>query len=162
MMKNGLFCHGAMWSNNGHSFLGPLWDTNSEGVLVYKLFNVPFKPLDVRYDLPLFVYFYPLCFYNDCELEEHLHKAVDWQFDKYGHCGVTACHGPFGYQINDSSIISPVSLFGISRLSKKADSFLNKLPVHKTTVGYCVRNGWRSRDKYGIDYGSALLLLNRK
>ena len=45
-------CHGL---RNGN-FIPYEWDEYNEGIIIYNLFNLPFKPTKIKYDLPLFAY----------------------------------------------------------------------------------------------------------
>ncbi len=138
-----------------------VWGEYSEGVLLYRLFERPFAPARIAYDLPLFVYFYPLCFYEDREYVEHLERAAEHQLDTYGYLGVTATDGPEGYQVNDPDVVAPLALFAVSGLVPEARHALERLPVPRTVPAYARRSGWRARDRLAIDYGSAYIMLNR-
>jgi hypothetical protein len=165
-MGNGHFHHGFRWFNGqlaviGHEGKMVMWDENSEGILLYRLFGVPYRPKRVRYDLPLFTYFYPLCFYDDPTLTEELRKAMEWQRQTYGYAGVTACDGPNGYQCSDTNMVSPVGLWGVEKLVPTAKDQLDKFGVPKTVCGLHTQSGWTTKSRLAIDYGSALLLRRR-
>jgi hypothetical protein len=166
VMKDGLFHHGFRWYDKklvplGHDGQMVMWDENSEGILLYRLFNVPHRPTRLRYDLPLFTYFYPLCFYNDPTLVVELGKALEYQRRTYGYVGVTACDGPNGYQCNDVKMVSPVGLWGVEKLIPTVREQLNQFKAPSTVCGYHVETGWQTKSRLAIDYGSALLLRRR-
>ncbi len=101
MLRDGVFLHGFFWRDKPavdpitESSLDPAvpevipyrWNDSSEGLILYKLFDLPF-PLEVkRLDYPLFVYAYPLVFFDVPEYEEYLESAIREQIDKYGYWG---------------------------------------------------------------------------
>lgn len=130
----------------------PLWTGYSEGILIYRFFDKEFIPNETRYDLPLFVYYYPLIFYNDEDIEWNLIKAIEWQKHTYnGQWGITACDGPHGYQINSPDVISPLAKLACFKYEKEFT-----LPV----TAYS--KDWTSKNYYGIDVGSTYLMLYGK
>jgi hypothetical protein len=140
-------CHGL---RNG-KFIPYEWDEYNEGVIAYHLFKIPFTPTVIRYDLPLFVYYYPLCFiHDDPALWEHLRNAIEWQRKHYGYVGVTATDTEYGYKV-DPAYISPLALYCVG------------LPcdLPYTIHSYRIRDGWRSADRIGLDEGMAVLIKNR-
>ena len=155
------FSHCFYWEGGRRRFSAYTWDDYSEGVLLYRLFNKDFKPRQVRYDLPLFVYYYPLCFYDDPGAASALCKAVEHQLRAHGACGITACDGPGGYCVNDPRIISPLALWAVSRYSEPAATFLRDCPHPRTTPSYCRHTGRVMADRIGIDCGSTLMLVAR-
>jgi len=159
MMQDGLFRHGLTWEGDKANFLTWFWDDYNEGVLLYKFFGKPFKPRKTEYGLPLFVYYYPLCFYDDQEYRDNLDKAVKWQMRVYNCCGVTACDGPNGYCVNDPAIVSPLAVWACSVYDREAQAFLAKLPAPKTIPSLQRTGGWQAKDRIGIDHGSCLMIL---
>ncbi len=162
MMTNGdqnpnkkLFSHGL----NGSVWLNSDWDEHNEGILLYKLFNIEFKPTKFEPNLPLFVYYYIDCFFPCEENNKNINVAIDWQIKNYGYCGVTACDGPNGYSINNKNIISPLSLWACSKVSPKAAESLAKMKYNKLTPSYDIKSNWAAKDKVGIDFGSCLMML---
>lgn len=153
MLEDGYFRHG--WVNN--DFISFSWKVYSEGMMIYKLFNIPYTPTVIDYSLPLFVFYYPLCFFKDDYIVEHLRKAIQFQIDKYGYWGISACDGPDGYGIYDD-IICPLSIWAVSKYIPEANEVINKLPVTKFAPSYNIKNGWTSKERLAIDYGSAIIL----
>jgi hypothetical protein len=158
MMRGGYISHGFRWNGEKCEWINDIWDENSEGVLAYRFFNIPFKPKRIRYDLPLFTYFYPVCFFDDPVYVADLQKAVEYQRKNYGYWGWTACDGPDGYQSHDRKVISPIAIWGLERFVNDGDEELKRWNVSKTTCGYHVEKKWASRDRLAIDYGSCLVL----
>jgi hypothetical protein len=150
MRRGKYICHGLVWKGDSPEFIQCNWDNYSEGVLIYKFFGLPYQPRTVQYDLPLFVYYYPLCFFDDPELREHLRKAVDFQRKTYGMWGVTACDGPAGYQANRTDIISPLAIYTIAPLIPEAIPYLKSLKVPPETLAYQPSTGWTSSDRIGM------------
>jgi hypothetical protein len=162
MMHDHLARHGCYWSVDDKGaetirYIGDVWDESNEGVLFYRCFGLPYAPTKVRYDLPLFVYFYPLCFFDDPELVDRLRKAVDYQKAKYGYWGFTACDGPKGYQSWNPKIISPVGIWATKPWVTDADARLNELGLSPLTCATHIETKWVSKDKLAIDYGSCLV-----
>ena len=99
-LRDGVFLHGLYWDGDpdrgGCPRLIPYtWNDTSEGLLIYRVFDVPFEPELERSDLPLFVYYYPLCFYpGEDRYRRLLGEAVDWQMERFGYCGITAVDAP--------------------------------------------------------------------
>lgn len=157
MLKDGYFMHGFIWKNNEMILLNELWDDYNEGVLIYRLFNMPFHPIIDSPNLPLFAYYYPLCFYNDEQYVSRLASAVIYQKETFGYAGVTACDGPEGYQAGDPDVISPLSLYAASQFCEIAKEELMKIPHNRMTPSYSRTINWISNDKLGIDYGSCFI-----
>lgn len=157
MNEAGYFYHGFY----GGRLIEYLWDEWNEGVLLYKLFDKPFSPKKMHYDLPLFVFYYPLCFYDDQELASHLHTAIAFQKAKYGYWGLTATDGPHGYEAGNPKLISPLGIWSVVQYVSEAEATLQTIPVPRWTCGYEIERGWSSTDAIGIDYGCCLILLNK-
>ncbi|HEX6985551.1 MAG TPA: hypothetical protein VF170_09250, partial [Planctomycetaceae bacterium] len=161
LLRDGYFLHGLRWFGNAPHFIPYTWDDTSEGVMLYRLFGLPFEPRVVRHDYPLFVYYYPLCFFDDPTYAEHLRKAVAYQIEHYGYTGVTAGDGPHGYQAHDPKLISPLALFALSGLLPEARATLTKYGVDHMVPTYHVGSGWMAPDRVTIDYASAYILMVR-
>ncbi len=159
VLRDGYFNHGFYWHNDEQRFLHYLWNDTSEGVMLYKLFDMPFEPRIVRHDYPLFAYYYPLCFFDLPRYERLLHDAVTYQFGRYGYTGITAGDGPHGYQADDPTLISPLTLFALSAIFPEARSTLAKYAVDQMVPAYHVGSGWTASDRVTIDYGSAYILI---
>ena len=159
LMKDGYFIHGLYWSGTRERRLPYTWDDTSEGVLLYRLFDLPFKPRITRHDYPLFVYYYPICFFDDPDYATKLGEAVKYQIDHYGYTGITAADGPEGYQADDPFVISPLALYAVSALVPAARETLAEYPVDRMVPAYHVGSGWIAPDRVTIDYGSAYILL---
>jgi len=130
------------------------WDENNEGVLIYRLFNRPFTPTRIRYDLPLFAYYYPLCFIHDePSLVDHLKKAIAHQLKTYGHTGITSCDTQEGYQFYPTDYYSPLSLTTIAKYHTDKNAGL--------THSVYIKGGWQSKDRIGIEEGALILLHNK-
>lgn len=139
-------CHGLHWHENDPKFITCEWDEYNEGILVYYLFGMDFIPTNVRYDLPLFVYYYPLCFCP--HLETYLHQAIAYQYQTYGYVGITATDTESGYQTYPVGYVSPIALYSIG--------FDTCLPY--TIHSYNRDTGWVCKDRIGIDEGVAMVL----
>ena len=159
MLRDGVFLHGLRWSGDRAVFLTHRWDDSSEGMMLYRLFDLPFVPRIERRDYPLFVYYYPLCFFDDPAYSARLREAVKHQFERYGYTGLTATDGPNGYQVDDPHIISPLSLFALSGLFPEARATLARYGVDHMVPAYHVGSGWMAPDRVTIDYASAYILL---
>lgn len=162
VLRDGYFLHGFYWHNDEQRFLQYLWNDTSEGVMLYKLFDMPFEPRILRHDYPLFAYYYPLCFFDLPRYERLLHDAVTYQFGRYGYTGITASDGPNGYQADDPTLISPLTLFALSSIFPEARSTLAKYAVDQMVPAYHVGSGWTASDRVTIDYGSAYILIVRE
>lgn len=162
VLRDGYFIHGFYWHNDEQRFLPYQWNDTSEGVMLYKLFDMPFEPRIVRHDYPLFAYYYPLCFFDLPRYERLLHDAVTYQFGRFGYTGITAGDGPHGYQSDDPTLISPLTLFALSSVFPEARSTLAKYAVDQMVPAYHVGSGWTASDRVTIDYGSAYILIVRQ
>jgi len=162
VLREGYFLHGFYWHNDEQRLLPYLWNDTSEGVMLYKLFDMPFEPRILRHDYPLFAYYYPLCFFDLPRYERLLHDAVTYQFGRYGYTGITAGDGPHGYQADDPTLISPLTLFALSSVFPEARSTLAKYAVDQMVPAYHVGSGWTASDRVTIDYGSAYILIVRQ
>ncbi len=162
MMKGSYFMHGCFWSDGQLVYIEELWDDYNEGVMIYRLFNKPFKAVIANaIDLPLFVYYYPLCFFDDAHYVAMLQKAVDFQEVAYGHIGVTACDGPDGYQVNEADIVSPLSVYAASIYSRKAADYLSKMTHSRLLPSFSATTKWECVDKLGIDFGSCYIVTRK-
>jgi hypothetical protein len=135
------------------------WDELSEGVLLYKLFNVDFKPLKVKYNLPLFVYYYPLAFYEDEDTMGHLRKAIDWQLVHYQYFGISACDSDEGYVDFNENVVSPLAILSTLRYDERAQLEYQKYSLFGSTN---LKTGWRSTDRIGIDWLMTFILLKKE
>lgn len=146
MIKGGRFRHGRL---DGRP-LEVTWDEWNEGVLLYELFDVPFTPTAIRTDLPLFVYYYPMCY---LPLETGLlDRAVLHQLRAYGYWGVTSGDVPWGYDFNPVGFLSPPAVLSVYA----------RHGVDVPWDGVHMRGpGWKSADRIGIDEGALLLLRDR-
>lgn len=143
--------HGFRWEGDRPVFIKNVWDDYSEGVILYKTFGLEYTPRQVKYDLPLFVYYYPLAFFRDEEIEKHLRKAVEYQKKTHGRWGVTACDGPTGYQINNPNIISPLSMLTVSSILPDLRGDLDVLGTDIESPALDVTSTWKAADRIGID-----------
>ena len=149
MLENDYFKHGYK--------IDLLYDDYSEGILIYDLLGREFNPRKVKYDLPLFVYYYPLLFPLDenerIRRENYLCRAIQWQRDNYGYVGVTACNSPWGYQVNHPQIISPLSVYGCR-------NFLLSKELGYPLVDYITIDGYFDwyGPKYAIDWASCFIM----
>ncbi len=78
VLRDGVFTHGFYWPDEACTGIDPddpasqcrpdiipyTWNDSSEGLILYKLFDMPFPLKITRLDYPLFVYAYPLVFYD--------------------------------------------------------------------------------------------------
>ena len=144
-------CHGLRYTGD---FIPCELDEYNEGIIAYHIFNVPFKPTKIRFDLPLFVYYYPLCFiHDDPKLKIYLQLAIAWQKEHYGYVGVTATDTEYGYSSLAIGYVSPVALYCVG------EPIPYDLPA--TLHSYCIKTKWESSDRIGIDEGAAVLMKNR-
>lgn len=157
MMKDGYFLHGYNVVNSEKIWLNELWDDYNEGVLIYKLFNKEFTPIITSLNLPLFVYYYPLCFYNDENYIKLLQNAVKYQKDTFGYLGITACDGPEGYQVGDPAVVSPLAIYAVSKYSDLAKKELNQIQFDRLTPSFSKINKWVANDKTLIDFASCYI-----
>lgn len=161
VMREGYFLHGLRWAGDEPHFIPHVWADNSEGVMLYRLFDLPFEPQVVRLDYPLFVYYYPLCFFNDEAYAGYLREAIHSQVQRYGYTGVTAGDSPHGYTADDPQLISPLALFALSGLFDEARATLAEYGVDHMVPTYHVGFRWTAPDRVTIDYASVYILLAR-
>lgn len=161
MMRDGYFLHGLRWAGDQSHFIPHRWDDNSEGVILYRLFDLRFEPRVVRFDYPLFVYYYPLCFFDDPGYAGYLREAIHSQVQRYGYTGVTAGDSPNGYTAGDPQLISPLALFALSGLFAEARATLAEYGVDHMVPTYHVGSRWTAPDRVTIDYASVYILLAR-
>jgi len=134
-------CHGL---RNG-VFLKCEWDEYNEGVVIYHLFNIPYHPTAYKYNLPLFVYYYPLAFIHDQNLEIHLQKAIEFQMKTFGHTGITSMDTEEGYRFYPTDYTSPIALY------------ICGIPTKNPTL-HAFSARWESKDRIGIEEGAAVLI----
>ena len=152
------FSHGFIWKDGKPEFLKTNWEDYSEGVLIYRLFGVPYEPPSVSLDLPLFVYYYPLCFYREKGMVSLLGRAMDRQVERFGVCGFTACDGPKGYSIMEENVVSPIAVASCEPFfPEKSRAVLDKLAVDPITPAIHLKTKWVSTDRIGIDDGAYVL-----
>ncbi len=179
VIRNGVFLHGFYWSEanvknsdaatplemndpaTDPQFIPHLWNDSSEGVILYHLFNLPFPMHITRTDYPLFVYAYPLCFFDDPVYDQFLQEAIEGQIARLGYWGVTATDGPKGYVTTDSDVISPVLIGGIATKYPKYLEPLKSIKIEATSGSMHLPSGWTSNDDLTIDLSSAYILFSR-
>jgi len=163
VMIDGYFSHGFYWDQKTGKpdMIKFTWSDTSEGVILYRLFNKPFSPKVSRVDYPLFVYCYPLLFFNEDNYFELLDQAIEYQTKTYGYAGVTATDGPTGYVVDDKQVISPLLLASISTRYPHVTETLDKLNVDPNIAAYHVPSQWKSDGELTIDLASAYILFVR-
>lgn len=163
LMKGPYIRHGFYLVNGERQYIEYTWDEYSEGVILYRLLNLPYQPAAVKFNLPLFTYYYPLCFFDDLEIEGYLEKAISYQRSKYICWGHTALDTEDrGYRDFDSDTYSPLTVYTLTR-------FLNLLPQDlfgrqnfmDIFPAKSLLTGWVSTEMIGIDVGSSFILLNK-
>ena len=165
-LRDGVFLHGLYWDGDpaagGSPRLIPYtWNDTSEGLILYRLFGVPFDPEHVRHDLPLFTYYYPLCFFpGEDRYRGLLRDAVAWQTDTFGYCGITAVDAPGGaYEAFREGLISPLTLAALEANGfPAATATLAEFDADRWVPARDLHTGWRSDDALAIDYASCYLL----
>jgi len=179
VLRDGVFVHGFIWTSESNHvltsvggtrnpildetphFIPYLWNDSSEGAILYKLFDIPFPMKVRRTDYPLFVYAYPLCFYDDPVYDNLLREAIVEQINKYGYWGVTSTNGPQGYVILDRNVISPVLIGGIATKYSEYLEALKSLVIQVSAVSMHLPTGWIDSDDLTIDLASAYILFSR-
>jgi len=179
VIRNGIFLHGFFWNgassqspdetaysdkkdgNDVPQFIPHLWNDSSEGVILYHLFGLPFPMQITRTDYPLFVYAYPLCFFDDPVYDQFLREAIEGQISRLGYWGVTATDGPNGYVTCDSEVISPVLIGGIATKYPKYLEPLKSIRIEAASGSMHLPSGWKSSDDLTIDLSSAYILFSR-
>ena len=156
-----LICHGLYWNKDKPIFIPYEWGNNSEGVLIYRLLGIPFKPVYDKVDLPLFVYYYPMCFLKEDEFLPSLKKAMAYQESSFGHAGITATNTEVGYQPYPREYISPLSLYAISAFDSSARDELKLRKLSPRVHSQNWKTGRQSAGRIGIDEGAAILLHHR-
>ena len=151
MRQGPYLTHGLHWRGDVPEFIPFVWDDYSEGVILYRTFNLEWKPRRVAYDLPLFVYYFPLAFFDDDEMVTHLRAAVAYQKRTYGCWGLTACDGPNGYTVGDPDLISPLAILTVAPYISEAGDYLAHLGVPSDTPSLHRKTRWTSTDRLGID-----------
>jgi len=157
MMVDNHFLHGFHWVEGSPRVIPWKWQDSDEGRILYTLFDKPTE-LRRRVDLPLFVYFYPLCFEVTDTQVSLLREAVEYQKRTYQHVGVSASDGPRGYQAGDPTVFSPLAVYAASPFSDVAKQELDRLPHPPTTAAFA--DGWVADDKIGIDYAATYILID--
>ena len=192
VMRDGTFLHGFVWdappaAGGDPRFLPYTWDDTSEGVILYRLFGVPFVPSTHRTDLPLFTYFYPLVLWPEWDAagsgrpgglawnggdpdgaaryrfrgpdyRKLLAAALKWQHSTLGHAGVTAADGPGGYTAFRPTLVSPLMLSSLAPAYREAADTLTDLNLDARHAAYDLAAGWDAPDRLAIDYASYYLL----
>jgi len=179
VLRDGYFIHGFHWTNEGSQrligaggnrssfveetpqFIPYMWNDSSEGAILYRLFDLPFQIQIRRTDYPLFVYAYPLCFFNDPVYETLLREAIEAQINLYGYWGVTSTNGPQGYVILDRNVISPVLIGGIATKYPVYLEALKSLVIQVSAVSMHLPTGWIDNDDLTIDLASAYILFSK-
>jgi len=166
VLRNGKFLHGFYWPEGQETledaqpeFIRHRWADSSEGVILYKLFDMNFEFEVRRVDYPLFVYLYPLMFFEDERYVRLLNEAVDFQISEYGYSGVTATDGPHGYTIHDRNLISPLLLSAVGSRFPAALETLQKYSLDPAIAAYYIPSGWINSDDLTIDLASAYVML---
>lgn len=166
VLRDGKFLHGFYWPEGNNTsddaqpdFIRHRWADSSEGVILYKLFNIEFEFEIRRVDYPLFVYLYPLMFFEDERYIRLLSEAVDFQIAEYGYSGVTATDGPHGYTIHDRNLISPLLLSAVGSRFPAALETLQKYSLDPAIAAYYIPSGWVNSDDLTIDLASAYVML---
>jgi hypothetical protein len=179
MIESGYLRHG-FYNYGGKITLIPyVYGDFSEAVIAYDVFNVPFKPAHIEYNLPLFCYYYPIALMENKEdLEGHLLKAIDYQKSKYKIWGVTSGDSATGYEQFNPEIISPLTInvlnFYLEKYKITESSPLREPPANARFARgdtISLRNNfsqslnvltlWQSEDKIGIDQAASYLLLKQ-
>lgn len=167
VLRDGVFLHGFNWrsdsaeSREHREFIPYKWNDSSEGAILYRLFDLPF-PLQIRRtDYPLFVYAYPLCFFDDPAYETLLQQAIEEQIARFGYWGVTSTDGPEGYVTLDRNVISPVLIGGIATKFPQYLESLTSLMIQPSAVSMHLPTGWTDGDDLTIDLASAYVLFSR-
>lgn len=163
VLRDGQFLHGFSWNSSAPEaepqFIPHRWNDSSEGVILYKLFELQFQFEIRRVDYPLFVYLYPLMFFEDEMYVTLLREAMDFQIREYGHTGVTATDGPKGYTIADRNLISPLLLSAVGSRFPAALETIQKYSLDPSIAAYYIPSGWTNTDDLTIDLGSAYILM---
>ncbi len=177
LIRDGVFLHGFYW-NTAHSsisdsppmvnessaesetpvFIPHRWNDSSEGMILYRLFDLPFPMQIRRVDYPLFVYAYPLCFYDDAAYDQLLKEAIEHQIKTYGYWGVTSTDGPRGYVTLDQNVISPILIGAIITKYPQYLDPLQSISIQAAVVSMHLPSGWIGRDDLTIDLASAYIL----
>ena len=159
--KDGIFYHSFEWDNLRLIQSKWKWTAYNEGILIYKYFGKPFKTdKPVEYALPLFVFYYPLAFYEERQWVDHLGKAIDFQVTQTGRFGYTALDGQYGYTINSPYFVSPLAVYSCDRyFPDKVRWQLSQYNVDPLTPSMSINKQWQSQDKVMLDQGIALMLV---
>ncbi|MCG6157975.1 hypothetical protein [Rubinisphaera margarita] len=166
VLRNGQFLHGFYWPDDDAPaesrkpvFIRHRWNDSSEGFVIYKLFGLDFQFEVRRIDYPLFVYLYPLMFFEDETYVALLGEALQFQIQEYGYSGVTATDGPKGYTIYDQNLISPLLLSAVGSRFPSALETIEKYSLDPAVAAYYIPSGWVTTDDLTIDLASAYVLL---
>lgn len=158
MFHDGYFSHGFVWCGDKPAFFLSDWKEFSEGWLAYALFQKPYTPTAVRFDLPLFVYYYPISFVRDELILSYLKQAVKHQKRYRGGIGFTACDGPNGYRAEHKDVVSPLAVFTCEPLIGIQPEFFAQHGNDRALSAINLTKTWSSRDLIGIDAGACLLI----
>lgn len=148
--STGLFRHGTLQEK----YIGCLWDTNSEGIILYRLFNTPFQPRQKLYNLPTFCYTFPCLFFNNPADITELKKALRWQQRTYHRWGFTSCYGPDQYVFFDPNIFSNLEHYAVGR-------YIGQNTQYSEVPTVCLKTGWQSKERVGVECGEAYILLQK-
>lgn len=179
VIRSGVFLHGFYWNMASEptsdatvasdpsdelekpEFIPHMWNDSSEGVILYHLFGLPFPMQITRKDYPLFVYAYPLCFFDNPTYDRFLQDAIEGQIARLGYWGVTATDGPKGYVTTDNDVISPVLIGGIATKYPQYLEPLKSIKIEAASGSMHLPSGWVSSDDLTIDLSSAYILYSR-
>ncbi len=150
--------HGLNWKEDIPQFLPCEWDKNSEGILIYRLFKVPYEFVYDDFSLPLFVYYFPMCFLPQAEFQPFLKAAVDHQVSQFGCLGITSTDTAEGYCFYPKENLSPLALYAISPFDTRAARELERLRLSPKVHSSHRFSKWVSSDRIGIDEGAAVIL----
>ena len=157
VMDGDYFRHGFHWVDGNPELIPWKWQDSDEGAILYTLFDKTAQ-LRKRVDLPLFTYFYPLCFGIQDDQVALLNEAIAYQSKTHRFIGVSASDGPHGYQAGDPNVFSPLAVYAASPFSDLAHAELDRLPYPKTTPAFA--DGWVAKDRIGIDDAATYILVN--
>lgn len=162
--EDGYFYHGWNIEDGKRRMLKSKWKHYNEGILIYKYFNKEFEPKKIYHDLPLFVYFYPLAFYQEeFKWSNELGRAIRYQLEETGRFGYSAMDGRNGYVVNSPYFISPLAIYSCYKyFPKECKSQLNQITCcNRLTQSVSVNFKWISKDRVLLDDGIALMLIGK-
>ncbi len=172
VLRDGVFLHGFYWPDEAcisvdlddpnvdckPDMIPYTWNDSSEGLILYRLFEMPFPLQITRMDYPLFVYAYPLVFFDVPEYEDYLQEAIRQQIDQYGYWGMTSTDGPTGYVTFSKEVISPILIGAITTKYPQYLDPIKSIAIKASVVSMHVPTGWTSSDELTIDIASAYIL----